>query len=74
MTFEEARQEGRREEAERIETIMQHSWQRTGCRCLACNEVALSLIYDPMRNGKFANVAQARLILDNTVRGGRGHA
>jgi hypothetical protein len=72
--LEQARAEGRREEAERINAIMNHSHRRMGCACEQCNTVALSLVYEPMRNGKFASIAQARLILDNTVRGGCGHA
>jgi hypothetical protein len=72
--LEQSRAEGRREEAERINAIMNHSYRLMGCTCPECNAVALGLIYEPMRNGKFANAAQAKTMINASVRGGWGHA
>jgi hypothetical protein len=72
--LEQAREAGRREEAERINAIMNHSFKRMGCTCEQCNAVALGLVYEPMWRGNFCSIEAAKQFIDNSVRGSWGHA
>jgi hypothetical protein len=69
-----AKREGAREEFKRIDAILQYSFRRNGCPCEACNATALALCTEPMWGGRWCSFEAAKLILDNTVRGGCGDA